>query len=64
MVIECTFGRLKARFGCLSREMHIDIRQIPNLTNLCFVLNNFREERKGPLNLKHINIALNYDKEF
>ena len=44
--------------------MHIDIRQIPNLTNSCFVLNNFCEERKEPLNLKHINIALNYDKEF
>ena len=50
MEIECTFGGLKARFGCLSREMDINIRELPNLINSCFVLNNFCEERKEPLN--------------
>ena len=64
MIIECAFGQLKARFGCLRREMDINIRELPNLINSCFVLNNFCEERKEPLNQKHIDIALNYDKEF
>ena len=64
IVIECAFDRLKARFGCLRREMDINIRELPNLINSCFVLNNFHEDRKEPLNQKHIDIALNYDKEF
>jgi hypothetical protein len=29
MVIECAFGRLKARFGCLRREMDINIDDLP-----------------------------------
>ena len=64
MVIECAFGQLKARFGCLRREMDINIRKQPNLINSYFVLNNFCKERKEPLNQKHIDIPLNYDKEF
>ena len=64
MVIESAFGSLKAHFGCLRREMDINIRELPDLINSCFVLNNFCEERKEPLNQKHIDIALNYDKEF
>ena len=64
MVIECTFGRLKTRFGCLKREMDINIRELPNLITSCFFLNNFCEERKEQLNQKNIAIALNYDKEF
>ena len=34
MVIECTFGRLKARFGSWRREMDIIIRELPNLIYL------------------------------
>ena len=64
MVIECAFGQLKARFGCLRIEMDINIRELPNLINSCIVLNNFSKERKEPFNQKHVNIALNYDKEF
>ena len=64
MVIECAFGRLKVRFGCLRREMDINIRELPNLINSCFVLNNFCAERKEPLNQNRIDIALNYNKEF
>ena len=29
MVIECAFGRVKARFGCLKREMDINIDDLP-----------------------------------
>ena len=44
--------------------MDFNIRELPNLINSCLVLNNFCEERKEPLNQKHIDIALNYNKEF
>ena len=30
MVIDCAFGRLKARFGCLRREMDINLKKLSN----------------------------------
>ena len=64
MVIECAFGRLKARFGCLRREMDIKLKELPNVINACFVLNNFCEERKEPVGRNHLEDAVRYDKEF
>jgi hypothetical protein len=43
MVIECAFGRLKARFGCLRREMDINIDDLPPVIHTCFILHNFCE---------------------
>ena len=62
--MEYAFGRLKTHFGCLRREMFINIRELPNLINSCFALNSFCEEKKEPLNQEHIDIALNTYKEF
>ena len=55
MVIECAFGKSKAHFGCLRRKMDISVREVPDLINSCFVLNNFCEERREPL-MKKISI--------
>ena len=44
MVIECAFGRLKARFGALRRPMDLNIRDLPYVIYACFVLHNFCEE--------------------
>ena len=41
MVNECTFGRLKGRFGCLRKEMDIDIGDLPYVIHTCFLLHNF-----------------------
>ena len=30
MVIDCAFGRLKARFSCLRREMNINLKELAN----------------------------------
>ena len=38
MVIECSFARLKARFGCLKREMDVAPGILPYLIYSCFVL--------------------------
>ena len=38
MVIECAFGRLKARFGCLKREMDINLKDLPAVIHSCFIL--------------------------
>ena len=64
MVIECAFGRLKARFGCLRRDMDINLKELPNIINSCFVLNNFCEERKEPINGKRVEAVIRYEKEF
>ena len=42
-VIECSFGRLKARFGCLRRAMDINLGDLPNVIYACFVLHNYCE---------------------
>ena len=43
MVIECAFGRLKARFGCLKRDMDINLDDLPYVINACFILHNYCE---------------------
>ena len=42
-VIECSFGRLKARFGALKRPMDINIYDLPFVIYACFVLHNYCE---------------------
>ena len=64
MVVECALGRLKARFSCLRTEMDINLKELPNIINSCFVLNNFCEERKGPINGKRVEAVIHYEKEF
>ena len=40
-VIECSFGRLKARFGTLKRAMDINIYDLPNVIYACLILHNY-----------------------
>ena len=63
-IIECGFERIKARFGCLRREMDINVKELPNFINSCFVLNSFCEERKEPINGKRVEVVTRYEKEF
>ena len=44
MVIECAFGRLKARFAALRRPMDTNMDELPYVIYACFVLHNFCEE--------------------
>nr|XP_055052491.1 putative nuclease HARBI1 [Misgurnus anguillicaudatus] len=46
MVIECAFGRLKARFAALKRPMDINLQDLPFVIYACFVLHNFCEHCK------------------
>ena len=43
IVIECAFGRLKARFRALQRDMDIEIPYLQYVVFSCFVLHNFCE---------------------
>ncbi len=44
MVIECPYGRLKARFGILRKPIDIDIKFVPVTVLACFILHNFCEK--------------------
>ena len=46
MVIECVFGQLKVRVGCLRREIDINSKELPAIIHSCFTLDNFCEIRQ------------------
>ena len=64
MVIECPFGRLKARFGCLRQNMDIRLEELPVVIHSCFILHNFCERKKEPVNQHRVAVARKYDTEF
>ena len=64
MVIECAFGRLKARFGCLRRQLVINLKELPAVIHLHFILNEFCEIRQEAGNENDVLVARNYNVEF
>ena len=64
MVIECSFGRLKARFGGLKREMDIKLIYLPHVIYACFVLYNFCEMQQEKIGEDCIAETIAYDMEF
>ena len=63
-VIECSFGRLKARFGALKRPMDINIDELPFVIYSCFVLHNFCELHGESVGESRVQNAIAYDREF
>lgn len=63
MVIECAFGRLKARFGALKRAMDINIHELPFVIYACFVLHNYCEASKDKVDDSHVTEAIQHDKD-
>ena len=63
-VIECAFGRLKARFGCLRRAMDINLDDLPYVMYACFVLHNYCELNNESINKETVRMTINYDREF
>ena len=63
-VIECAFGRLKARFACLKRAMDINLEDLPFVIYACFVLHNFCELNNESISDDRVRNAVDYDHEF
>ena len=63
MVIECAFGRLKARFGALRRAMDIDLDDLPFVIYACFVLHNCCEASKDRVDDNSIIEAIQYARD-
>ena len=62
MVTECSFRRLKARYGCLQRQTDVDLSIY--VIHSCFDLNNFCEANDEYINHPGIKVIQKYDKEF
>lgn len=63
MIIECAFGRLKARWRCLSRPMDIKQGALPDVILCCFVLHNFCELQREQVGSAEEEAALAYERE-
>ena len=63
-VIECAFGRLKARFACLKRAMDINLDDLPFVIYSCFVLHNFCELNNESIGADKVRHAMQYDHDF
>ena len=63
-VIKCSFGRLKARFGCLRRAMDINLDDLPNVIYACFVLHNFCEMNGETIGENNVQSTIAYDRDF
>ena len=63
-VIECAFGRLKARFSALRRAMDVNIDDLPYVIYACFVLHNFCEVNKEFVSDDRVRSSLIYDRYF
>ena len=57
-VIECSFGRLKARFACLKRAMDINIDDLPFMIYSSFVLHNFFEMNNESISTDKVSDAI------
>ena len=64
MTIECSFGRLKGRFGALRREMDINVQDLLKVIHACYILHNFREINNDTVAPEDVERAIKYDKEF
>lgn len=63
MVIECAFGRLKARFGALRRSMDINLNELPLVIYACFVLHNYCEANKDMMDENTVTEVIQQDKD-
>ena len=63
MTIECSFGRLKGRFGALKIPMDIQLSDLPMVIYSCFVLHNFCEIEKEPISDSRYQQAIDYDRQ-
>ena len=64
MVIECSFGHLKVRFGALKRAMDINLDELSYIIYACFVLHNFCELKNERIGEEKVTAAIDYDKHF
>ena len=64
MIVECSFGRLKPRFGILRAPMDLYMANISDTIMSCFILHNFCEKNGEKVNETLEKQIMMYEKEF
>ena len=64
MIKECAFGRLKAQFGCLRRDMDINLDGLTYVKHSRFLFHDFFETHKKSFNPQYDTVAFIYDSKF
>ena len=64
MIIGCSFGRLKARFGCLGRDMVINLNDLTHVIHACFILHNSCEIKNESISQQEVEATMKCDREF
>ena len=62
--IECTYGRLKARWRILMCPLDVPTKFLPDITYACFVLHNFCEINKADVDLGFITRIVSEEKKY
>lgn len=62
-VIECAFGRLKARFRALTRAMDINLNDLPFVIYACFVLHNYCEALQEMVDDNSVAEAMQHERD-
>ena len=61
MVIEFFLGKLRARFGCLRRDMDINLNDLIHVIHACFTLYNVCEIRNESISQQEVKATMKYD---
>ena len=56
--IECTFGRLKARWSILTRKMNMKLEKVPTIVYACFVLHNYCELKSCYVDSEQVTVQM------
>ena len=64
MVVECAFGRLKARFGILRRPIDLCLENAVTTIHACFILHNFCVMHNDTMPNELTTAVQMYDREF
>ncbi len=64
MVVECAFGRLKARFGVLRKPIDMCLPNTVYVIMSCFILHNFCEAEGENIGIEKETAARKYEREF
>ena len=62
-VIECAFGRLKARWQILKKPINFKLHDVPLIILTCFVLRNWCEQHKGGVDDFLVQQQIQQDRE-
>ena len=64
MVVECAFGRLKARFGFLRHPIDLELQNAIKAIHACFILHNSCEMNNNVIGDELAKAIQRYDRDF